>query len=428
MNITIQTLKKLVVLASVFFLSYSAKAQDLIGIYNIQRATDGVLNRNIGTVEIKQLVYRDTSRTVRMKKTEYNEIRYYDEWGQPQDFHEKENDQIVRLSDGYHIVYTNIRETEYQYIETFGDQVTKRIITINGNGSGTYNNEVDISSPLTSFKNYTQVTEELSKGKNSDSRTLFNEYLWSASLEPGVIVRKHLRDKNIDNLCDITELLVKQGSVQEQNGWVMSQWLIDLTKPFSEILENMSWTDNLNVSKFTNGEIIPQAKSVAEWQTACKAKKPVWCFYKFNPANGAKFAKIYNYYAVIDKRGLAPIGFHIATESDFDLLKSILSRFENNEYDLTDKFKGQFGGYFNGTIFDLAEEELSAGEWWTSTTKANEILVYELIQHKGNVPNVENGTSSYGVQFQEFKKNWRISQSKYSPQNEGYSVRCVKDK
>jgi hypothetical protein len=131
MNITIQIFKKLAVLASFFFLSYGAKAQDLIGTYTIQRATDGVLNRNVGTVEIKKLVYRDTSRTVRMKKTEYNEIRYYDEWGQPQDFHENENDQIVRLSDGYHIVYTNIRETEYQYIETFGDQVTKRIITIN---------------------------------------------------------------------------------------------------------------------------------------------------------------------------------------------------------------------------------------------------------------------------------------------------------
>lgn len=210
--------------------------------------------------------------------------------------------------------------------------------------------------------------------------------------------------------------------------------------------QNLTWMNaNLNTSQFSNGEIILEAKSVAAWKAACKAKRPIWCYLKFNPANGTKYGKLYNYYAVIDKRCLAPKGFHIATESDFDLMKSILSRFENNngveEYVFTDEFKGQFGGYFNGTIFDLAEEEMSAGKWWTSTKRVNkeyyesindyittnQILVYELIQHKGIVPNVENGTSSYGVEFQEFKKNWRISESKYSPQDEGYSVRCVKD-
>jgi uncharacterized protein (TIGR02145 family) len=437
------TLKKSLTLASIFFLFFAlnTKAQDLIGTYTIQRATDGVLNKNVGTVEITQLVFRDTSARVRMKKTEYNEIRYYDEWGQPVDL--EENGQIVKLNDGYHIVYSNTPDNQYQFIEKLGDQVTKRILTVNGNGNGTWSNEVFVSTPLTRIKNYSQVAEE------SDD----NEYLWSANLEPGVIVRKH-QDPEHKELYDITELLVKQGSVQEQNGWVMAQWLIDLTKSWEQrLVENaqrlvdMAWTDNLNVSKFSNGEIIPEAKSVAAWQAACKAKKPIWCYYNFNPANGVKFGKIYNYYAVNDKRGLAPKGFHLATEADFDFVQSSLETYENygiKEYVFTDEFKQIFGGYFNGQIFDLAESEMSAGKWWTSTKREvnssvfnsstgtyytnKEILVYEFTQDRQYIAiDTENGISTVLVNYQEFRKNWRISESKYSTQNEGYSVRCVKD-
>jgi uncharacterized protein (TIGR02145 family) len=434
---------KTTTLATIFLLFFGlkAQAQDLIGTYTIQRATDGILNKNVGTVEIQQLVFRDTSARVRMRKTEYNEIRYYDEWGQPVDL--DANGKVVTLSDGYHIVSTYLPDNQYQFIEKLGDQVTKRIITVNGNGSGTWSNEVFVSTPLTSIKNYSQVAEE------SDD----NEYLWSASLEPGVIVRKH-QDPEHKELYDITELLVKQGSVQEQNGWVMAQWLIDLTKSWEQRLaENaqrmvdMAWTDNLNVSKFNNGEIIPQAKSVAAWQAACKAKKPMWCYYNFDPANGVKFGKIYNYFAVKDKRGLAPKGYHIATEADFDFVQNNLETYDNygiKEYIFTDAFKEAFGGYFNGQLFDMAESEMLAGKWWTSTKREvnssvfnsstgtyytnKEILVYEFTQYRQYIAiDNENGISTASVKYQEFKKNWRLSEAKYSAQDEGYSVRCVKD-
>jgi hypothetical protein len=144
---------KTTTLATIFLLFFGlkAQAQDLIGTYTIQRATDGILNKNVGTVEIQQLVFRDTSARVRMRKTEYNEIRYYDEWGQPVDL--DANGKVVTLSDGYHIVSTYLPDNQYQFIEKLGDQVTKRIITVNGNGSGTWSNEVFVSTPLTSITN-----------------------------------------------------------------------------------------------------------------------------------------------------------------------------------------------------------------------------------------------------------------------------------
>ena len=35
---------------------------------------------------------------------------------------------------------------------------------------------------------------------------------------------------------------------------------------------------NLNTSKFVNGEIIPQAKTAAEWKKAGEERKPVWAY------------------------------------------------------------------------------------------------------------------------------------------------------
>ena len=94
----------------------------------------------------------------------------------------------------------------------------------------------------------------------------------------------------------------------------------------------------------------------------------------------------------------------------------------------------QLGGYFNGQIFDLAEpSNFLAGKWWTSTKRVvddgynyrtltfethKEILVYEL--EKNQYYELVEGV-------EEFDKNWRGIESIYITQDEGYSVRCVKD-
>ena len=71
---------------------------------------------------------------------------------------------------------------------------------------------------------------------------------------------------------------------------------------------------NLNTSTFRNGDEIYHAKTDKEWIKAGMEKKPAWCYYKNNPANGEKYGKLYNFYAINDKRGLAPEGYHIPTD------------------------------------------------------------------------------------------------------------------
>lgn len=120
---------------------------------------------------------------------------------------------------------------------------------------------------------------------------------------------------------------------------------------------NQIWmTKNLDVSTFRNGEIIPEAKTNEEWQEANKQKKPAWCYYDNDPENGKKYGKLYNGYAIADKRGLAPEGWHIPTLDEMELLKKNLGDRDNYE----GVYRRQEDGAlvdFNGTI----QKENSSG-------------------------------------------------------------------
>jgi uncharacterized protein (TIGR02145 family) len=85
------------------------------------------------------------------------------------------------------------------------------------------------------------------------------------------------------------------------------------------------WTSmNLDVTTFRNGDQIPEAKTAEEWENADYNKQPAWCYYDNDPSNGTKYGKLYNWYAVNDPRGLAPIGYHIPSEEEWTILSVYL--------------------------------------------------------------------------------------------------------
>ncbi|MBK7413737.1 MAG: fibrobacter succinogenes major paralogous domain-containing protein [Ignavibacteria bacterium] len=73
--------------------------------------------------------------------------------------------------------------------------------------------------------------------------------------------------------------------------------------------EQVWMKENLNVDRFRNGDLIPEATSVAQWENACVSGQPAWCYYRNDANNGSVYGRIYNWYAVSDPRGLAPKGF-----------------------------------------------------------------------------------------------------------------------
>jgi uncharacterized protein (TIGR02145 family) len=88
---------------------------------------------------------------------------------------------------------------------------------------------------------------------------------------------------------------------------------------------NQKWAvKNLNVSKFLNGDNIPEAKTAEEWENAGKNEQAAWCYYDNDSTNGEKYGKLYNWFAVNDPRTLAPKDSHIPSDVEWTLLTDYL--------------------------------------------------------------------------------------------------------
>jgi uncharacterized protein (TIGR02145 family) len=107
----------------------------------------------------------------------------------------------------------------------------------------------------------------------------------------------------------------------------------------SVVIGSQTWSKkSLNVSNFRNGDQIFKAKSKNDWDIALKNNQPSWCCYDFIDSNCDKFGKIYNWYAVVDPRGVAPLGWHIPSENDWKIL---MNEFRGGE--LAKKLKSPTG-------------------------------------------------------------------------------------
>jgi uncharacterized protein (TIGR02145 family) len=94
---------------------------------------------------------------------------------------------------------------------------------------------------------------------------------------------------------------------------------------------NQTWmTENLNVDRFRNGDLIPEAKTDEEWKNAGENKQPAWCYYNNDPKNGLKYGKLYNYYVISDSRGISPLGCHIPSENEWRELIFFLDQKSTN--------------------------------------------------------------------------------------------------
>ncbi|MEX2512440.1 MAG: fibrobacter succinogenes major paralogous domain-containing protein [Cyclobacteriaceae bacterium] len=88
---------------------------------------------------------------------------------------------------------------------------------------------------------------------------------------------------------------------------------------------NQEWAiKNLEVTHFNNGDPLYEANSFEEWENACIKGLPAWCYYNNNPEYGKKYGKLYNWWALIDPRGLIPEGWHIPSEKEWAELADYL--------------------------------------------------------------------------------------------------------
>ncbi len=154
--------------------------------------------------------------------------------------------------------------------------------------------------------------------------------------------------------------------------------LLSFTIKAQEIkIGTQTWTTkNLDVTKYRNGDAIPQVQDKNAW---AKLKTGAWCYYENKTANGTTYGKLYNWFAVNDTRGLAPKGYHIPTDAEWAILtdylggdsiagakiKSTSGWEENGNGSNTSGFAGLPGGCrFNLGYFSFIG---GYGSWWSSS-------------------------------------------------------------
>jgi uncharacterized protein (TIGR02145 family) len=171
------------------------------------------------------------------------------------------------------------------------------------------------------------------------------------------------------------------------------------------------WTvKNLDIIRYRNGDIIPQVNS-SNWNAT-----------NTGAYRDTVYGKLYNWYAVNDPRGFAPIGYRVPTKDDWDILISYLGGSTlaggtmkeigtthwyspNTGATNSSGFTGLPGGNINsndGNLYGINIE----GYWWSSTLNYGTYglpYAYELTYNLSDI-------STYIG----FEKN-------------GYSVRLIKD-
>lgn len=154
---------------------------------------------------------------------------------------------------------------------------------------------------------------------------------------------------------------------------------IDGNEYGSVSIGSQTWmTENLNVSRFINGDSVPVVKSSEEWVRYGAEGKPACCLVQNDPENGRKYGKLYNWYAVNDPRGLAPKGWHIPSDEEWSLFTTylggeVMAALKMRTTGVDDKnvkqeskgFSGLPGGArnANGGFYGVA----SYGYWWSSS-------------------------------------------------------------
>jgi uncharacterized protein (TIGR02145 family) len=193
------------------------------------------------------------------------------------------------------------------------------------------------------------------------------------------------------------------------------------------VLGEQIWTKyNLNVSVFRNGDSIPQVQNNEEWKEAGNLQKPAWCFYNNDPTNNGRvyYGKIYNFWAVIDPRGLAPEGFHIPNSDEWEILLNYLGHDRYDQWSTVAGtklvssigFNALLGGmrYASGSFIDIEEynQMSKGGYWWTST------------HHLCTNPPCTNIFAKHvNLEYEGYTKG---PYSHAYNQNSGMSVRCIK--
>lgn len=189
---------------------------------------------------------------------------------------------------------------------------------------------------------------------------------------------------------------------------------IDGNQYHSVEIGTQTWlSENLKTTKLNDGTPIPYLVSPTSWRTDTLG---AWTYYNHESEYDNSYGKLYNAYS-IKSSNICPIGWHIPTNEEWNLLIEFLG---GNEI-AANKLKKEGKGY------------------WLEDTEATNEVSFNAVPGGLRDANQESKFSSFGylgnwwslnldgtVNALLLKSNTKVSLEEYS-QNNGVSIRCIKD-
>lgn len=142
--------------------------------------------------------------------------------------------------------------------------------------------------------------------------------------------------------------------------------------------------ENLKTTRYRNGDPIPHVTDGTQWSNLSTG---AYCNYNNDINNVSTYGRLYNWHAVADSRNIAPIGWHVPTDAEWDILKNYLgggnvaggkmkevgiTHWQTPNTDATNSsgFTGLPGGYRSnqGSFIDM-----TIREYWFSSTQFDAI-------------------------------------------------------
>jgi uncharacterized protein (TIGR02145 family) len=193
-----------------------------------------------------------------------------------------------------------------------------------------------------------------------------------------------------------------------------------------EIGSYMWMAENLKVSHFSNGDIIPLVISSTQWNS----ETPAACWYNNDSATfECPYGKLYNSFVIADVRNVCPDGWHVPNDNEWSYLNFFLGNDAGNKLKSTNTefwnesnstitnssgFSALPGGYRRGQSFTTFDSLGVMGVFWNSSfcNSGNTGKPYFL---KQNANNLLGGTGLCGVDYL------------WNGPNSGFSIRCLSD-
>lgn len=174
-----------------------------------------------------------------------------------------------------------------------------------------------------------------------------------------------------------------------------------------QIGEQVWMSRNLDVTHYRNGDPIPYIPDSADW---VNLKTGAWCYFGNLAEHDSAFGKLYNWYAVNDPRGLAPKGWKIPSDDDWNELELYLGQdpefvnkigFRGNP--IAQKICGGYDYWYEGKLRDHPEFNITGFNglpggargydgvfydfhffvyWWTSTEYNDRQAYRRRIKHE----------------------------------------------